>query len=188
MITWPSDRNQEDCNPSHARHPELRSYSHLYLHCRAVLEPGADEIIAMATASMVSVPSGARSVAIVSVPHNRASAHRELSRRTPDSLRDRGPGIGFSADNATLVVIRDDNCLIIPRDIVTGVALDRVKPAKGPGGANLVVEYEDPFSSAHRRRWITLYTSDAIGGLDELAPVFALWAERTLKVEASDDV
>ena len=186
VTTWPPELNDFRDNPSIQHHPELATYAHLGLLNSICPPTTAAEAEWLRDVVPFQHQSGVRPQACFG--DEWFMPGRSLRRDLPPRLFARKYSIGRSAGNTAIVVVRDASCLIVARDIITAVRLENMLPAKGRGGASIILDYVDQFSSSQRHRQMTLFFDEGkVHRLDALANEIAAWVGLELVCEETYD-
>jgi hypothetical protein len=168
-------------NPSHVRHPELVTMCSLEVRPGHVVATSEEE----GTWMREAVPLLPESVRAIAGPGS--DILRGSVRRVPGDLRREGGFVGISRDGAAIVGIEGALGFIIARRDLRSLRLTRLAPARGSGGASLVLAYADAHASRGTLRWRTIASSDSSDALDELARAIAARLEARLEFEDAVD-
>jgi hypothetical protein len=147
-------------NPAHARIQELRTM------CFIALRPGHYPLLSRLEREWMRSVEPLGSAYIADPPPD---ALLGSARRVPEDLRRDEPIVGISRDAGAIVGIGPRVGFVVEASRFRALVLQRIAPARGPGGASLDLVYADPFAFGEPPRRRTLATSAAIDGLDELA-------------------
>ncbi len=78
--------------------------------------------------------------------------------------------------------------MFFDRAICSGLTLEQISPARGPGYSRVVLAWANPFSEAHERAETSMLNGEATHTLDEFAPRLAAFSGLDLKtVDYPDD-
>jgi hypothetical protein len=183
VTTWPPELERFPItNPAHARHPELRAFTHLTIETGHVppLDASEEEAI-RARAPLAPLPRGARAV-VAPFEHEML---RGTTRWLPEALASAQPEVGIAG--ARIVGAHDRVAFVVERSDVVGLELVRASPARGPGGASLALIFEDVGSTKRERRSRMLFDGEATHLLDEVARRVADTLEVALDVKDGMD-
>jgi hypothetical protein len=90
-------------------------------------------------------------------------------------------------DDAYVLGTKGRLAFVVPRADVRSVTLTRYAPARGPGGSQLAITFEDAWSSRRERRTRTLLESDRMADLDATATALAERLAVALAIEDALD-
>ncbi len=187
LVSWPPDLQGDMpvSNPAHDRHPEMNAFAHLTFGAGHLVPLSAREREWMTSA--LSLLIGGASPPWQWNLDPLYSPLRGCLRRAPPELPPRRGVVGFSADSAALVGIDGEYGFVLPKELVVGVDLVRMTPARGRGGSRLCLRYKDPHTSKGEERSKDILTGASPASLDGAAWVVARWAEVEVAVSEYPD-
>ncbi len=170
VTVWPPDlQDFPMTNPSHERDPRLITGCHLWIETgwrAALTAEEVDWIASLAPIADIGVRPGFQP--------NEPPAQNQLEFvREPSVGIDHLVGhLGLSADGNALAFCHKQLFLVRMSDVV-GFHVERLKPARGPGGSNLYVECLTHYEQIPTKR-LLVHSSDAVEGLNALASELSL--------------
>lgn len=183
LTTWPADLNREFPIPVADANPILRETCHLAIHDNRL--PVTTPLEAQWLQSYAPVLLSLSGVHLEKFERSELGSVRGIARRMPAWERAQPPMLALSSDGEALRSTGIDACLILPRSIITGLHVLRLKPAKGPGGGYLSVKYRDLYSSSGLDRSLSIASTQNLYGINALSEHLATWARRPL-IEVED--
>jgi hypothetical protein len=166
IITWPPELNKRSVNPSHEKHPELRTLCHL------IVANGYRPQLSDREATWIRLAIPFVSNRIQALHFGDSifqGSHKGIYRWLPANMQSGSAIVGRTPDLEAFIGIHGDTAIVVPKGSIKSFHLDRVLPARGPGGALLYLEYVDAFSSINRQRRIQIISGAEPRSLDEVA-------------------
>jgi hypothetical protein len=170
IVPWPPELNERSVNPSHEKHPELRTF------CRLTVANGYRPTLSDREAKWIRLIIPIVSNQIQALPFGDSifqGSHKGIYRWLPVDMQSRIPIVARTPDLEAFIGIHADTAIVIARENIASFHLDRVLPARGSGGACLYLEYIDAFSSIIKQRRIQIISGAEPRSLDEVAESIA---------------
>ncbi len=185
LTVWPADlQSWKMTNPSHEREPRLVLACHVTVKTGFRLEPSPEEQAMLASFERIApIDVGGHTSASV-----RSSAANESELefvREPRPELD--PLFGFvgSSRNGRELVFFGEQLYVVPIARVLRFRVERILPAKGPGGSHLSVECRTDFDAQPTKR-LSICSGAAPDDLNELARHLAEHLERPFELAPYD--
>lgn len=176
LTAWPSDLQRPQpwptSNPAHDRDPRLETGCHLWLNTGFRMAATAEEGAWLG--SFVPIGRIGMDARITAASADTAPAPQYLVEFVREPAAD-AAGIfglvGHSADRAALIFSHDQLYLVAMADVI-GFRVERLRPAKGPGGSRLCAECRTDYAALAAKKLLISSHGD-VEGSNELAAVLA---------------
>jgi hypothetical protein len=170
IITWPPELNKRSVDPSHEKHPELRTF------CSLSVANGYMQTLSEREAEWIrmTIPFVSNQIQALhfSDPIFQGS-HKGIYRRLPANMQSQYAIVGRTPDLEAFIGLDEDTAIVVARGSITSFHLDRVLPARGSGGAHLDLEYVDTLSSIKKQRKIQIIRGAEPRSLDAMSESIA---------------
>lgn len=167
LMVWPAEMQSFALkNPSEEREPRLKAACHLEIKTGFRLSATDEERASLASFQRIA---RIREKDTLSSMRNSPAREGELEfvREPFEELEKQLGFIGCSSDRAWLAYLAEE-LYVVPLAAVLGFHVDRVLPAKGPGGSSLLVECRTDYAGCDTKR-LTICSAPGPEDLNELA-------------------
>jgi len=184
LTAWPPDMQRFDMgsNPSHERDPRLVTACHLTIHTGWLPAPSEKELEWLRGFRSLFDIEGTRNTFLRLEPP--PESYLPVIRAKTEGFAT-GGRIGLSSDDEA-IIFETRYLFVVPRKNGAKVELQRIRPARGPGGSTLDLTFD--VMPGVRKGELLFHHAD-LDGLDSLAKEVSggLGAELVVRPDADDD-
>ena len=174
LICWPPDKQSPPMgsNPAHGRDPRLAAACHVNIETGFKPSPTTEEINWLNTfAPVAALVFGAHLTEGSIKERNAHETELEFVREPVVDLGRLFRSVGYSADRQALIFCHSQ-LYLVPKDRIVGFRVDRLLPARGPGGAELSVQCATDYEGV-KYKWLQIDRAPGVDSLSKLGETLA---------------